>query len=77
LGNEILNAIPVNEYNFIDTTTWEIIEGVYKYKTSAMGIIENIVTDYSSLDLDATSIQQKIGDPNNLELLKSILTKLG
>lgn len=77
LGNEILNAIPIDEYNFIKDTTWDIIEGVYKYKNSALGIMENIASDYSGLDFDASEIQKKIGDPNNMELLKQVLTKLG
>lgn len=77
LGDKILESIPVTEQNFIKTTTWKIIDGVYKYKNSAMGIMENITADYSNLDLDATEIQKKIGDPENLELLKAVLSKLG
>lgn len=77
LGDKILGSIPASEYNFINSTVWDIIEGIYRYKNSAMGIMENLTTDYSALDLDATEIQKKIGDPNNLELLRSILTKLG
>ena len=77
LGDQIIEAIPSGDYDFIDQTTWQVIEGIYKYKNSAMGIMENLTTDYSALDLDATEIQKKIGDPANLELLRSILTKLG
>lgn len=77
LGDKIIEAIPVSEYNFINSTTWDIIEGIYKYKNSAMGIMENIASDYSSLDFDANEIQKKIGDPNNMELLKQVLSKLG
>lgn len=77
LGDKILESIPVSEYNFIISTTWDIIEGIYKYKNSAMGIMENIVADYSNLDFDATEIQKKIGDPNNIELLRQVLSKLG
>ena len=77
LGDKILEAIPAEEYNFISQTTWQIIEGIYRYKNSAMGIMENIANDYSALDFDATEIQQKIGDPNNLQLLKQVLSKLG
>ena len=77
LGDKVIEAIPVSEYNFIKSTVYDIIEGIYKYKNSAMGIMENIVSDYSALDFNATEIQQKIADPNNLELLKTILSKLG
>lgn len=77
LGDKILEAIPVSEYNFIMSTTWNIIEGIYRYKNSAMGIMESIASDYSNLDFDATEIQKKIGDPNNMELLRQVLSKLG
>jgi hypothetical protein len=76
-GDKIIEAIPVSEYNFIKSTTWDIIEGIYKYKNSAMGIMESIASDYSQLDFDATEIQKKIGDPSNMELLKAVLSKLG
>ena len=33
--------------------------------------------DYSNLDFEASDIQKKIADPENLSLLKDILTKLG
>ena len=56
LGDKILEAIPAEEYNFISQATWQIIEGIYRYNNSAMGIIENIVTDYSALEFDATEI---------------------
>jgi hypothetical protein len=29
------------------------------------------------MDLNASEIQQKLADPNNMELLKNVLTKLG
>ena len=77
LGDKILESVPVEEYNFISQTTWQIIEGIYRYKNSAMGIMESIASDYSQLDFDATEIQKKIGDPNNMELLKQVLSKLG
>ena len=42
-----------------------------------MGILDTISTDYSNLNLDASEIQKKLSDPNNLTLLKDVLTKLG
>ena len=38
---------------------------------------ENISTDYSNLNFDASAIQQKLADPENMELLRSVLSKLG
>lgn len=65
------------EYQQIQKWIYETINSIYNYKNSVMGILDTISADYSNLDLDATTIQQKLGDPENLELLKSVLTKLG
>lgn len=59
--------------NFIDET----IEAYYKYHNSVFGIIEAINRDYEQLNLDATEIQEKLADPENMALLKDVLTKLG
>ena len=77
LGDKILDTIPKAEVEFIESTVWEVIDSVYKHKNSALGILDSFVNDYDNLDLDATAIQQKLGDPNNMELLRAVLTKLG
>lgn len=77
LAQAVINAIPADEY--ADLISWidGCIEAFYSYRHSALGIMESIATDYSALDLDATQIQSKLADPQNMELLKSVLTKLG
>jgi hypothetical protein len=52
-------------------------EAYYKYRNSVMGILDNISTDYSDLDLDITKLQEKIGNAENIEFLKNVMTKLG
>ena len=75
--DKVIELIPEEEY----TTLWEgvveISENIYNYQTSVLGILDTVSRDYSNLNLEATDIQKKISDPNNLELLKSVLTKLG
>ena len=73
---EVIAAIPENEYALLLGWIDETIEAFYTYRNSVMGIMEQISADYSNLSLDATAIQQKLADPQNLELLKSIMTKL-
>lgn len=73
----VIKAIPEPEYNEILTTIDQTIESVYKYQNSILGILDTISQDYSNLNLDAAEIQKKLADPENLELLKSIITKLG
>lgn len=63
------------EYNYSMMMT--IVESIYKYNNSAMGILDTISEDYSNLDLDATKIQKKLADPNTLALLKDVMANLG
>ena len=74
---EVIAAIPENEYALLLGWIDETIEAFYTYRNSVMGIMEQISADYSNLSLDATEIQQKLADPQNLELLKNVITKLG
>ena len=55
----------------------ETIESYYKYFNSVFGILESINKDYQNLNLDATEIQKALSDPENMGLLRDILTKLG
>ena len=73
----ILEAIGDSEWKEIQENVQKTIDNIYKYKNSAMGILEMITADYSNLNLDAQNIQAALGDPNNLTLLKDVMTKLG
>lgn len=73
----VVSAIPETEYALLLGWIDETIEAFYTYRNSVMGIMEQISADYSNLSLDATAIQQKLADPQNLELLKGVMTKLG
>lgn len=73
----IISAIPEDEYAFLIDGINDSINAIYTYQNSVMGILDTVSQDYSNLDLDATNIQEKIANPENLELLKGIMTKLG
>lgn len=73
----ILNAIPAKEIMFIESNIEKIANGYYDYRHSTLGIIETISQDYNNLNFDTSELQKNIADPNNLELLRSILSKLG
>lgn len=77
LAKIILNTIPEEELLFIQEAVEETIRSVYAYKDSMLGILDSVNQDYSTLNLDATLIQQKLADPQNMQLLKDVLTKLG
>lgn len=73
----IFNAIPDDELTMLNNAIKESIEAVYKYKNSAMGIMEAISTDYSNLNFEATDIQEKLSNPENMGFLKDVLSKMG
>lgn len=77
LYNAIIEAIPNDEFVSLNNAIVNTIDAFYRYRNSVVGILENISTDYSNLNLDASAIQQKLADPENMELLRSILSKLG
>lgn len=75
--DDIKNCLEKEEWNEIEQAIVNIIDNIYKYRNSIMGILDAVSQDYGDLNLNASTIQEKIADPNNLELLKNILTKLG
>ena len=77
LYNKIVDVIPEDEIMRLKTGLQASVKAVYDYRNSVMGILDTISTDYSNLDLDASNIHKKIADPENMALLKDVLTKLG
>ena len=74
---EVVKLIPTEEYNRLVSAINDTITAVYAYQNSVMGILDTVSQDYSNLNLNATDIQSKLADPNNMEFLKSVITKLG
>lgn len=77
LYKAVIDAIPEDEVEYIEDAIFDTIENIYKYQTSALGLMDAITNDYSDLDLNANDIYSKLADPENLALLKGIMTKLG
>lgn len=75
--NKVIDVIPKDEYDYLINNINGSIQSIYNYKNSVMGILEAVSTDYSNLDLNASEIQKKLADPENMTLLKEVLTKLG
>ena len=73
----VIAEIPKVEREWIEDVTMDTIESIYSYQNSILGILDSVNQDYSNLNLDASEIQKKIADPENLELLKGIMTRLG
>ena len=77
LLDAVLESLPNNEYDWIKKVTFDTVDSIYKYQNSLMGILDSVSQDYSGLDYDASDLQKKIADPENLELLKGIMERLG
>ena len=77
LVNKVTDLIPEEELDEVINGVAQSVKAIYTYRNSALGILESISQDYSGLNLEATEIQQKLSDPNNMALLKQVLTKLG
>lgn len=77
LFDKIIAEIDPKDWHEIQAYTNEVINNIYNYRNSAMGILDVVSSDYSNLNLDAKNIQEALGDPENLTLLKDVLTKLG
>lgn len=74
---DIISQIPEDEYNFIIDGINKTVDAVYTYNNSVLGILESVSQDYSNLDFDIQKLQNDIANPENLKLVKEILTKLG
>ena len=77
LYEAILEAIPIEEIDFIESSIDECSQAIYTYRNSVMGILDTVSQDYSNLELDATNIQKNLADPNNMAFLKEVISKLG
>lgn len=71
------NVIAEEEASTIHYNAARLAENMYGQMNSIYGIMENIVSDYAEVDMDATKVQEKLANPENLTLLKNVMTKLG
>ena len=74
---DVFKNIPVNEFNQITEMIDNTVHEFYKYRNSIKGILEAVTADYSNLNLEASEIQKKLNDPENVGFLKEVMNKLG
>lgn len=70
---QIYEAIPESELNSVHYNAIRIAESMYAQMNSAFGIMDGIAKDYADVEFDANKIQESLGDPNNLTLLKDVM----
>lgn len=73
----VIDSMDENEWSEIQDDVWSTIKNIYDYRNSVLGILETVANDHDNLQFDAEAIKAAIGDPNNLTLLKDVLSKLG
>lgn len=76
LYQEILDSIPTSEIKFLKEVIQDQIKEIYRYRDSALGIMETMKTDYNNLDLDIDKLTQELTDNENLGLVKEVVEKL-
>lgn len=76
-ADKVKEVIPEEEVGYIDNSVWATIKEIYRYRDSAMGVMEQIVQDYKDVDLDARKITEQLSNNENLSLIKDVVTKLG
>lgn len=76
-ADKIKQNIPEGELEYINNSIWATIKEIYRYRDSAMGIMEQIIQDYKDVDLDAHKITEQLSNNENFGLLKDVVTKLG
>lgn len=73
----IIKEIPSEEYNAIVDGINKCVNAIYTYRNSVMGILDVVSNDYNSLNFDINQLSENLSNPENLTLLKDVLTKLG
>ena len=73
----IFDNIPREETSEIITGIYKTSKGIYEYRNSVKGILEHIKNNYDEFNFDTTEIIEKLGDAQNLEFVKDLLTKIG
>lgn len=77
LFDKIMTILPLTEIAWIDKVLMDTVDSIYKYQNSIFGILDAVTTDYQNLNFDVSELQKNISNPENLTLLKDVVTKLG
>lgn len=77
IWDTVKQSIPEDEVNYIWENTCALAREITDYNHSALGILKLAKEDYSDLELDVNDLTNTLTQSeNNLNLVKSLLTKL-
>ena len=57
--SKLMDYLPINEYSILLAEINKMVDSIYAYQNSTVGIMDTISQDYSQLNLDANEIQKK------------------
>ena len=66
----ICDNLPEGEFDELMEGIDKSVKSFYAYRTSVLGILDVLKTDYSNLDMDLQSALEQIKDPEALKVLK-------
>ena len=75
--DKVIKKLPQEELDYLIKGTKDTINSYYEQRNSLRGIMEDIVKDYSELDLNAENIQNKLNNSENIDFLKTVVQKMG
>ena len=77
LSAAIFDKINPYEYNQIKSWVHELINSIYVYKNSVVGIMDTIKEDFNLMDLDTEKLVERLGNKENTEFINELLNKMG
>ena len=77
LSAAIFDKINPYEYNQIKNWVHELINSIYVYKNSVVGIMDTIKEDFNLMDLDTEKLVERLGNKENIEFINELLNKMG
>jgi len=49
---------------------------MYKYNNSVYGVLDNVRTNYSDMELDIDKLKEQLANADNLDIVSQVVTKL-
>lgn len=72
----IRDNIPEGELSEIVRGVYRTSEAFYTYRTSILGILENVATNYKDVDFNVMNLKDKLNDPETKSIIETLLTKI-
>lgn len=73
LMTEIFAAIPEDEIDCIRKASEKSSKAIMEYNNSVSGLLERVSQDYSNVTFDLDKLQEVLGNPENLTLVKEMI----